>query len=90
MKRIIVEYAKLTSKILALLVKKYPDGYNDSDVIKFKNSKNEIIEALEVKTKDTTYLVKVSTKLATRIENYEIDEITDKSSSQDFELLIDK
>ena len=74
MKRIIVEYAKLTNEILNLLVEKFPDGYDDSDIIRFKNAKNETIEAVEVKTEDTTYLVKVSLKLADRIENFDEDE----------------
>ena len=74
MKRVIVEYAKLTNEILNLLVEKFPDGYDDSDIIRFKNAKNEAIEAVEVKTEDTTYLVKVSLKLADRIENFDEDE----------------
>ena len=75
MKRVIVDYAKLTNEILTLLVEKFPDGYDDSDVIRFKNAKNETVEAVEVRTEDTIYLVKVSTKLADRIENYEEDDI---------------
>ena len=74
MKRVIVDYAKLTNEILTLLVEKFPDGYDDSDIIRFKNAKNETVEAVEVKTADTIFLVKVSTKLADRIENFEEDE----------------
>ena len=74
MKRVIVEYAKLTNEILNLLIEKFPDGYDDSDIIRFKNAKNETIEAVEVKTEDTIYLVKVSMKLADRIENFDEDE----------------
>ena len=74
MKRVIVDYAKLTNEILNLLVEKFPDGYDDSDVIRFRNAKNELIEAVEVRTEDTIYLVKISTKLADRIENYDEDD----------------
>jgi vacuolar-type H+-ATPase subunit I/STV1 len=74
MKRVIVEYTKLTNEILNLLVEKFPDGYDDSDIIRFKNAKNEAIEAVEVKTADTVYLVKVSMKLADRIENFDEEE----------------
>jgi DNA-directed RNA polymerase subunit delta len=77
MKRVIVDYAKLTNEILNLLVEKFPDGYDDSDIIRFRNAKNELIEAVEVKTEDTIYLVKVSTKLADRIGNYDEDEEID-------------
>ncbi|WP_165834891.1 DNA primase [Flavobacterium cheongpyeongense] len=77
MKRVIVDYAKLTNEILNLLVEKFPDGYDDSDVIRFRNAKNELIEAVEVRTDDTIYLVKISTKLADRIENYDEDDDID-------------
>ena len=84
MKRVIVDYAKLTNEILALLVEKFPDSYDDSDIIRFKNAKNETIEAVEVRTDDTIYLVKVSTKLADRIENYDEDDIIEE------EVIVDK
>ena len=71
MKRIIVDYAKLTNEILTMLVEKFPDGYDDADIIRFKNAKNETVEAVEVRTEDTIYLVKVSTKLADRIVNFD-------------------
>ena len=74
MKRVIVDYAKLTNEIFTLLVERFPDGYDDADIIRFKNAKNETIEAVEVRTEDTIYLVKVSTKLADRIENFDDDD----------------
>jgi DNA-directed RNA polymerase subunit delta len=74
MKRVIVDYAKLTHEILNLLVDKFPDGYDDSNIIRFRNAQNELIEAVEVRTEDTIYLVKISTKLADRIENYDEDD----------------
>lgn len=83
MKRVIVDYAKLTNEILTLLVERFPDGYDDSHIIRFKNAKNETIEAVEVRTEDTIYLVKVSTKLADRIENFDDDDMDDASDDLD-------
>ena len=77
MRRIIVDYAKLTGDILNLLVEKFPEGYDDSNIIRFRNAQNELIEAVEVKTEDTIYLVKVSTKLASRMEKYDEEEDID-------------
>lgn len=77
MKRIIVDYAKLTGDILNLLVEKFPEGYDDSDIIRFRNAQNELIEAVEVRTEDTVYLVKVSTKLASRMEKYDEEDDID-------------
>ncbi|RNL91445.1 hypothetical protein ED312_04550 [Sinomicrobium pectinilyticum] len=74
MKRVIVDYKKLTNEILTLLVEKYPDGYGDDDIIRFKNANNETVEALEVRTEDAVYLVKVSTRLANTMENFDEDE----------------
>lgn len=74
MKRIIVDFKKLTNEILALLVEKYPDGYGDDDIIQFKNAHRETIEAVEVRTEDAIYLVKVSTKLAYTMENFDDDD----------------
>ncbi len=71
MKRIIVDYSKLTNEILNLLVEKFPDGYDDSHIVRFRNAQNELIEAVEVRTEDTIYLVKVGTKLASRLEKFE-------------------
>ena len=77
LKRVIVDFKKLTPEILALLVEKYPHGYDDDHVISFKNAKNETVEAVEVTTEDTKYLVKVSTKLEATMENYDEDDYED-------------
>jgi len=77
LKRVIVDFKKLTPEILALLVEKYPHGYDDGHIISFKNANNEIVEAVEVTTEDTKYLVKVSTKLEVTMENYDEDDYED-------------
>ncbi|WP_136480259.1 hypothetical protein [Cognatitamlana onchidii] len=74
LKRVIVDFKKLTPEILALLVERYPDGYDDDHIISFRNQHNDMIEAVEVTTKDTMYLVKVSSKLAVTMENYDVDD----------------
>jgi len=74
MKRIIVDYSKLTNDILDLLVEKFPTGYGYRDIITFKNAKGETVRAVEVKTKETIYLVKISLKLEETMEEYDADE----------------
>ncbi|UNY98166.1 hypothetical protein MQE36_13865 [Zhouia spongiae] len=88
MKRVIVDYKKLTNEILSMLVEKYPDGYGDDDIISFKNAKNETVDALEVRAEDAVYLVKVSTRLASTMENFEDEEdySNDDISSDDVEV----
>ena len=72
--RKIVDYQKLNEDILNLLVEKFPDGYSDKDIIAFRNAQNEYIEAVEVRTEDTTYLVKVGKRLVQAMEDFEDDE----------------
>ncbi|MFV0571274.1 MAG: hypothetical protein ACK5M1_02435 [Xanthomarina gelatinilytica] len=74
MKRVIVDYQKLNEDILDLLVEKFPDGYDDEDIISFRNIKNEIVEAVEVRTEDTIYLVKVGVRLVQAMEDYSDDD----------------
>ena len=73
MKRVIVDYKKLNTDIIDLLVEKYPDGYNYSDIISFQNSEGKTISTVEVRTNDTVYLVKISSKLEQTMEDYSDD-----------------
>ncbi|HLV62218.1 hypothetical protein [Galbibacter sp.] len=80
MRRVIVDFKKLTNEILSMLVEKYPEGYGDDDIIRFKNANNESVEAVEVRTDDTIYLVKVSTRLANTMEKFEDEDEEDFDS----------
>lgn len=71
MKRIIVDYKKLDHSVAALLIDLYPHGYGDEDVIVLKKPGGELVEAVEVKTDDTIYLVKISKSLSNFISNFE-------------------
>ena len=71
MRRVIVDYKKLNKEILDLLVQKFPYGYDSEDIIAFKNAQNETIEAVEVRTEDTIYLVKVSKRLLDTMELFQ-------------------
>lgn len=76
MRRVIVDYKKLNKNILNLLIQKFPDGYADNDIIMFRNQYNEAIEAVEVKTKETVYLVKISKRLADTMQGFDDDTIS--------------
>ncbi|AMC10751.1 hypothetical protein Lupro_05635 [Lutibacter profundi] len=94
MNRIIVDYKKLTPEILDLLVEKFPDGYGIRDVIKFINPKGKYVEAVEVRTDSTIYLVKISDELVDSMESHEEEdvlppEIEDELKIDDVDLEID-
>jgi len=88
MKRIIVDYKKLTSEILNLLVDKFPDGYGIRDIIRFTNHKGQYVEAVEVSTEDTIYLVKISDELVDSMENF-YEEEEDDVIERDLEIDLD-
>jgi len=71
MLRKLVDYKKLDHALAALLIETYPDGYGDDDIIIFKNAHGETIEAVELKTSDIIYLVKISKSLANFISNFD-------------------
>ncbi len=88
MKRVIVDYKKLTSEILNLLVEKFPDGYGIRDIIKFTNHNGKYVEAVEVSANDTIYLVKISDELVDSMENHddEEDDILVSKINEDIDL----
>ena len=69
--RKIVDYQTLNTDILTPLVEKFPIGYDDDNIIWFRNAKNELIEAVEIRTDDTIYLVKIGVKLVKAMEEHE-------------------
>ena len=77
LKRVIVDFKKLTPEILAIVVAKYPDGYDDRDIISFRNTKNELVEAVEIITEDTKYLIKISARLVKVMKDYDEDDYED-------------
>ncbi|MGC6525049.1 MAG: hypothetical protein ACON30_02080 [Flavobacteriaceae bacterium] len=83
MKRIIVGFEKLTPNILNLFVEKFPDGYGDNDIIEFKNGTGETIQAVELKSADTVYLIKIGKKMNQIIQEFE-DEQSELNEDSEF------
>lgn len=71
MRRVIVDYKRLDREIASLLIDLYPHGYGDDDIIVLKKPNGELIEAVEVRTDDTIFLVKISQSLSNFISNFE-------------------
>lgn len=72
--RKIVDYQKLNDNLLNLLIEKFPEGYDDDDIITFRNANGQVIEAVEIRTNDTIYLVKVGIKLTKIMEEFSDEE----------------
>lgn len=90
MKRIIIDHTKVTDEILNIIMEEYPDGYTDRDVLKFKNHKEELIEALEIKLNDDIYLVKVGTKLDKAIDNFADDQEEEENTNTSDDIEVDE
>ncbi len=71
MRRVIIDYKRLDHKIASLLIDLYPHGYGDDDIIILKKPNGELIEAVEVRTDDTIFLVKISQSLSNFISNFD-------------------
>ncbi len=83
MQRVIIDFKKLTPEILSLLTTKFPDGYGDRDIISFKNHRNETIDAVEVQTDKTIYLVKIGKHLIDSMANIDLIDDSNQSNKSD-------
>ena len=91
MNRRIIDYEKLTTEVLDLLVEKFPDGYGYDDIMSFQNAKGETIRAVEVRTEDTVYLVKIGQKLEQRMDDHaDVDEEEEDDFESDEDLPFDE
>lgn len=70
MKRVIKDFKAITDDVVALINEQYPYGYEDSQLVTFVNAKGEFVKALEVKSDEITYLIKLSTNLKEHINDY--------------------
>lgn len=75
-RRVIVDYKNVPDEVLQKLAEKYPHGYTKA-IIRFTNSKNELVSAVPIEVGDTAYLVKVSTQLQKMVDDYELDDLDD-------------
>ena len=88
LKRVIVDYKKLDNAMLNLLVEKFPDGYDDDDIVTYRNANKEVVECVGVRTEDTAYLVKVSKRLVMAMEDFDdSDNDNEEDTSLDTEEL---
>ena len=71
MKRIIIDYKKLTQEMAAALLQHYPQGYGDEEINSFKNAKGERVKAVELPAGDVLYLVKISQNLSYLMSHFD-------------------
>lgn len=59
MKRVIKDYNTLSQEHIDLITEKYPNGFENEDLVSFVTPKGAFIKALEIRTDDTIYLFKI-------------------------------
>lgn len=86
MKRLLIDHSKMDHHLATILFEAYPDGYGDEDIITIKKPTGEIIEAVEIRTEDTLYLVKISKSLAHFMAHFEesVEREPDRDLDMDF------
>lgn len=82
MKRLLIDQKKLNQETASLLLATYPDGYGDDDIISFKNTNGDIIQAVELRTSDILYLVKISSNSSHFISEEDLGEENAEQNEQ--------
>ncbi|MFA8436511.1 MAG: hypothetical protein ACEPOZ_18540 [Marinifilaceae bacterium] len=70
MKRVIKDYKTISFEMLQLLMEKYPFGVDEEDLISFTTPKGYKIKAVELKTNDAIYLIKMSSELTNQLSSF--------------------
>jgi DNA-directed RNA polymerase subunit delta len=73
-KRVIVDYKNITEDLLRKFTDAFPRGYDEDDIIRFKNAKGEWVNAVPLETEDSKYLIKVGVEMDRRVEAFLDDE----------------
>jgi hypothetical protein len=85
MKRYIKDYRTITDEHMMLIRSQYPNGFSDDDLVALKTSNGDYFDALEVRTDDALYIVRVNHDLLEMISDFE-NKMSLEDVSDDFEL----
>lgn len=72
------DYRSITDKHMRLIKEQYPSGFSDSDLVTLKTSDGVYFDALEVRTDDTMYIVRVNHDLLEAIDQFEDRDFSDE------------
>ncbi len=73
-KRLIIDYKNVTPNILQMFSDKFPYGYDEGDLIQFRNAKGQTVKSIPIETPDAKYLIKISVEMEKKIEAFADDE----------------
>jgi len=70
MKRVIKNYKSIGIELFQLLMESFPDGIFEDDLINFTKPNGETINAIELRTDDAVYLIKINQELQTKMDAF--------------------
>lgn len=85
MKRYIKDYRTITDEHMMLIRSQYPKGFTDHDLVALKTSTGDYFDALEVRTDDAVYIVRVNHDLLEMISEFE-NKLSIEDVKGDFEV----
>ena len=65
------DYRSITDDHMRMIKTQYPHGFSDSDLVTLKRSDGSYFDALELRSEDAVYLVKVNHNLLEAIDLFE-------------------
>lgn len=70
MKRVIKDYKNIGIELLQLLIKIFPDGIYEDDLICISISEGKTINVVELKTEKAIYLIKMDKAMQNQIDSF--------------------
>lgn len=70
MKRVIKDYKSVGTELIQRLIKTFPDGIYEDDLIRITKPNGDKINVVEVHTEDTVYLIKMNQELQAKIDSF--------------------
>ncbi|MBN2596202.1 hypothetical protein [Labilibaculum sp.] len=70
MKRVIKDFKSIGVELIQHLIKTFPDGIYEDDLISITKPNGDKINVVELHTEDTIYLIKMNQELQTRIDSF--------------------
>ena len=65
-----MDYKSIGIELFQLLVKSFPDGIYEDDLITITKPNGETISAIELRTDDTIYLIKMNQELQMKMDSF--------------------
>lgn len=70
MKRVIKDYKSIGTDLIQRLIKTFPDGIYEDDLMSITKPNGDKINVVELRTEDAVYLIKMNQELQATIDSF--------------------